>query len=128
MQCDINSASGRSRVVRSKIQERIKCSRWVGIQKCFTQPRLAGFVDGQILPLVPGITETQLPVPRFEIITKFSQRATQAHVEELVPVSELFMSGTGVVNAAKLNPSSYGKTASVRKEIWNSCIRNREWI
>ena len=38
------------------------------------------------------------------------------------------MSGTGVVNAAKPNPSSDWKTASVRKEIWNSRIRDRERI
>ena len=85
----------------SEIQERIKCRGRVRIQKCFPQPRLAGFADGQILPFVPGITKTQLPVPSLEIIAKFSQFATQANVEQLVPVGELFVSGTGVVNAAE---------------------------
>src|SRR5215831_14383017 len=101
MQGNINSLSGRLGVMSIEIQKGIKCRSRVRIQKCFPQSRLASFVDGQILPLIPGITETQLPVPRFEIITKFSHLATQAHVEELVPVSELFMSWTGVVNAAK---------------------------
>ena len=38
------------------------------------------------------------------------------------------MSRTGVVNAAKRNPGSYGETASVGKEIWNSRIRDCERI
>src|SRR5205823_735168 len=34
----------------------------------------------------------------------------------------------GVVNAAKANSRSHGKTASVRKEIWNSRIRDCEGV
>ena len=112
----------------SEIQERIKRRSWVRIQKCFPQSRLAGFADGQILALVPGITKTQLPVPSLEIIAKFPHFATQAYVEELVPVSELFVSRTGVVNTAKRNSGSYRETASVGKKIWNSRIRDGERI
>ena len=82
----------------------------------FPQSRLADFADGQILPLVPGITKTQLPVPSLEIIAKFSHLATQPDVEQRIPVGELFMSRTGVVNAAKPNPGSHRETASVGKK------------
>ena len=75
----------------------------------FPQPRLADFADGQILPFVPRITKTQLPVPSLEIIAKFSHLTTQPNVEERIPVGELFMSGTGVVNAAKLTPVVTGR-------------------
>src|SRR5262249_9454548 len=48
---------------------------------------------------------------------------------ETIPVNELFTSGApGVVNTTKPNPSSYGKTASVRKQICNSRIRDGERI
>ena len=101
----------------SEIQERIKRRSWVRIQQCVPQPRLADFADGQILSFVPGITKTHFPVPSLEIIAKFSHLTTQPNVEQRIPVSELFMSGTGVVNAAKPNPGSHRETASVRKEI-----------
>ena len=128
MQVDVNPRSGRLGVVGREIQERIKCRGRVRIQKCFPQSRLADFADGQILPFVPGITETQLPVPSLEIIAKFSHLTTQPNVEKGIPVGELFMSGTGVVNAAKPNPCSDRETGAVRKEIWNSRIRDRERI
>src|SRR6266487_3303671 len=111
MQRYVNSLPGCLRVVGSEIQERIKCRSWVRIQQRFPQSRLADFADGQILPLIPRITKTQLPVPTLEIIAKFSHLTTQAHVEELVPVGELFMSGTGIVNATKPNSGSYRETA-----------------
>src|ERR1043166_6394505 len=101
MQVDVNPRSGCLGVVSSEIQEGIKCRSRIRIQKCFPQSRLAGFADGQILPLVPGITKTQLPVPSLEIIAKFPHLTTQPHVEQRIPVGELFMSGPGVVNSAK---------------------------
>ncbi len=128
MQGDINSLPGRLGVVGSEIQERIKRRRWVRIQQRFPQPRLASFADGQILPLVPGITKTQLPVPSLEIIAKFSHLTTQPDVEQRIVVGELFMSGTGVVNATKPNAGSDRETGSVRKEIWNSRISDCERI
>ena len=109
MQGDINSLPGRLGVVGIEIQERIKCRSWVRIQKCFPQSRLADFADGQILPLIPGITKTQLPVPSLEIIAKFSHFATQPNIEQIIVVSELFMSRTGVVNAAKQTPVVTGR-------------------
>src|SRR6516162_3183788 len=128
MQGDINFGSRRGRVMRSKIQKRIKCRSRVRVQKCFTQPRLAGFVNGEVLPFVSGITETCFPVPRLEIIAKFSHLTTQAYIEELVPVGELFMPGTGVINPAKDDSGSYRETASIGKKIWNSRVGDRERI
>ena len=128
MQVDVNSGPGRLGVVGSEIQERIKCRSRVRIQKCFPQSRLAGFADGQVLSFIPGITKTQLPVPRLEIIAKFSHLAAQTNIEQIIVVSELFVSRTGVVNAAKPNSSSYRKTASIGKEIWNSRIGDGERI
>jgi hypothetical protein len=111
-----------------KIEERIKCRGWVCIQQRLPQSDLASLADGQVLPLVPGITKTQLPVPSLEIVAKFPHLAAQANIEQIIPVSELFVSRTGVVNAAKPNSCSYGETASVGKEIWNSRIRDGERI
>src|SRR4030095_16127162 len=128
MQGDINSRSGRARVVSIKIQEQIKCRSRIRIQKSFSQSRLADFADGQILPFVAGITKTQLPVPSLEIIAKFPQLSAQTNIEEIIVVSELFMSGAGVVDAAKLNPRSDGETASVGKKTWNSRISDGERI
>src|SRR5262249_16793139 len=96
--------------------------------KSLSQPRLANVTYRQILPLVPGITETGFPVPRLEIVAEFSHLTLEPDVKESIPVSELFTSGPGVVNSAKPNASSYGKTASVRKEICNSRIRDGEGI
>ena len=79
-----------------EIQERIKCRSRIRIQKFFPQSRLADFVDGQILAFIPRITKTQLPVPSLEIIAKFPQLAAQTNIEEIILVSELFMSWTGV--------------------------------
>src|SRR5438094_6278740 len=125
MQVDINPRSGRLGVMGREIQERIKCRSWVRIQQRIPQPRLADFADGQILPLIPGITETKLPVPGLEIITKFSQLSAQTNIEEIIVVSELFVSGTGVGNAAKINPCRHGDTDSVNND---SIIRDRERI
>src|SRR5438552_8912634 len=128
MQVDINSGLGRGGVVGSEIQERIKCRSWVRIQKCFPQSGLADFADGQVLSLISRITKTSFPVPSLEIIAKFSQLTTQADIEEAIRVSELFVSGTGVVNVASRNPDSYRETRSIRKEIWNSRICDCEGI
>src|SRR5262249_10760108 len=97
-------------------------------QQRVPQPSLADVANGQILPLVAGITETGFPVPGLEIIAEFSHLTLQPNVKESIPVSELFTSRPGVVNTSKPNPSSYGKTASVRKEICNSRIRDGERI
>src|SRR6478672_6216236 len=99
MQGDINSASGSRGIAGVEIEERIKRRSWVRIQKRVPQSRLADKTHGQVLPVVPGITKTRLPVPSLEIIAKFPHFAAQAYVEELVPVGELIMSRTAVVNA-----------------------------
>src|SRR5436189_5718806 len=122
MQVDVNSGPGRLGVMSTEIQERIECRSWVRIQQRIPQRGLADFADGQILPLIPRITKTSFPVPSLEIIAKFSQLTTQADIEKAIRVSELFVSGTGVVNVASRNPDSYRETRSIRKEIWNSRI------
>src|SRR6266550_2073242 len=128
MQGDVNSAPGRLSVVGSKIQEGIKRCGRVRIQEGVPQSRLADFANGQVLPLVPGVTEACFPVPRLEIIAKFSHFTTQPNVEQRILVGELFMSGTSVVNATKPNARSHRKTRAVRKEIWNGRIRHCERI
>src|SRR5215475_3666503 len=116
MQVDINSASSRLGVMGGEIQERIKCCSGIRIQERITQPRLAGFANGQVLPLIPRITKTQLPSPRLEMIAKFAQLAAQTNVGEVIVVSELFMSWTGVANAAKINSCRHRDTDSVKND------------
>src|SRR6266513_2114104 len=125
MEGDVNSLPRLCRVVSIEIQERIKCCSRIRIQKCFPQSGLAGFADGQVLPLVPGITKTQLPVPSLEIIAKFSHLTTQPHVKQRIPVGELFVSRTGVVNSAKSHPGRHWDTDSVNN---HSVIGHRERI
>src|SRR5215472_11999494 len=101
MQVNINSAPGCLGIVSSEVQERIKCCGRVCIQKCFPQAGLADFADRQVLPFISRITETQLPVPCFEIIAKLAHLAAQPNVEEIIIVGELFVSGTRVVSSAE---------------------------
>ena len=128
MQGHVNSLPGRLGVVGSEIQEGIKRCGRVRIQECVPQSRLADFANGQVLPLVPGITEARFPVPRLEIIAKFSHLTTQADIEKGICVGELVMSRTGVINATKPNARSHRKTRAIRKEIWNGRIRHCEGI
>src|SRR5207247_7792885 len=128
MQVDVNPRSGRLGVVGIEIQERIKCRSRIRIQKCFPQSRLADCAERQILPLVPGIAETGFPVPSLEIIAKFSHFAAQANIEQIIVVSELVMSRTGVVDGDKPNSGSYGETTSIGKKTWNGRIGERERI
>src|SRR6266446_5748707 len=128
MQCNINPANRGFSVATEESKERIKRRGWVRTQQSVPQSRLAHVAYRQILPLIPGITETGFPVPRLEIIAEFSHLTFEPNVKESIPVSELFTSRPRVVNATKPNPSSYRKTASVRKEICNSRIRDGEGI
>src|SRR6267154_5379804 len=109
MQVNINSRSGCPSIVSIGVQERIKCRSWICIQKCLPQSRLADCTSRQVLPLVPRITETSFPVPSLEIIAKFPHLAAQTNIKYIIVVSELFVSRTGVANAAKLNSGSYRK-------------------
>src|SRR6266699_2738591 len=125
MQGDVNGLSGRRGVVASDTKEWIKRRGRVGIQQRVAQPRLADFANGQVLPLVAGITETGFPVPSLEIIAKFSHLTLQPDVEKRIPVGELFMAGTGIVNAAEPNPPRHGGWDSVNNQ---SRIRDGERI
>src|SRR5207302_6432240 len=95
------------------------------IQERVPQPNLTDLAYRQILPLVPGITKTGFPVPRVEIIAELFHLTLQPDIKETIPVGELFTSLTGVVNAAKGNPSSYGSWDSVNIQ---SRIRDGEGI
>src|SRR5215475_1629578 len=128
MQVEVNSAPGRLGVMGIEIQERIKCRSRVRVQKRLAQPGHADVTDEQILSLIPRITEPKLPVPSFEVVAEFSHLTAQPDVEERVRVSELFMSGTGVVNSAKPNACNDRETRSIGKEIWNRRISDCERI
>src|SRR5713101_212840 len=125
MQGDINPSSGGLSVIGIGIQERIKRRGWIRIQQRVPQPGLADLAYGQVLPLVPRVTEARFPVPSLEIIAKFSHLTLQPDVEKSIPVSELLASGAGVVNATKPNPRSHGDWDSVNIQ---SRIRDRERI
>src|SRR5262249_28648767 len=103
------------------------------IQECLPQARLAGLAYREVLPLVSRIPETCFPVPRLEIIGNPPHFATQANVEELIPVSELFMPGPGVLNATEADTGrdwepTGGIIWSRRKEAWNRRVCNGERI
>ena len=66
--------------------ERIKRRGRIRIQQRFPQPNLADLAYGQILPLVPGVTKTGFPVPRLEVIAKFSHLTLEPNIKESVPV------------------------------------------
>src|SRR5437868_11140082 len=125
MQCDIDLSPGHSGVLVEKPTEWIKRCVWICGQQCVPQPGLAHFANGQVLSLIARITETQFPVPRLKVISKFSHLTTQADVEELVPVSEFFTPCAGVVNAAKPNPGSQRNRLSVNHQCR---VPNCEWI
>ena len=96
MQVDINPVSGRVRVSSKEALERIKRRGRVRIQERVSQPRLADLAYGYVLRIVPGVTETQFPVPILEIIAKFSHLTFEPDVEEHILERELFMSRSGV--------------------------------
>ena len=73
-----------------------------------SQTRLADLAQGQILTLVASVAEARFPVPRLEIIAKFSHLTFQSNIEQVIPVGELLTSETGIVDATKPDSSSYG--------------------
>src|SRR5882724_1404555 len=107
MQGHINGLPGSRAVLAEKATERIKCRGRICVQQGVAQPGLAHFANGQVLSLVAGVTEAHFPVPRLEVIPKFSHLATQTYVEELVPISEFLAPWTGVVEAAKADPRGH---------------------
>src|SRR4029077_15950514 len=57
-----------------------------------------------------------------------SHFAAHADIEQLIVIRELFTSRPGVVNRPKPNPGIHRETRSVRKEVRNSRICDRERI
>src|SRR5436190_20114265 len=113
MQGNINSASGGLAVATKQAKEGIKRAGRIRIQERVPQSRLADFAYRQILPLVPGITKSQLPVPSLEIIGKFSHLTPKPDVKKTILVGVLFTSLTGVVDTAKSNACRYWSWNSV---------------
>src|ERR1700742_3827568 len=97
MQVNINPAYRRICIATEETHERIESRSWVGIQQRVSQTRLAHLTHGQVLTLVASVTETQFPVPRFEVIAKFSHLTFQSNIEQVIPVSKLLVSDTGVL-------------------------------
>src|SRR6267143_5084773 len=125
MQCDINPSPGHPGVWVEKATKRIKRRGRICVEQRVAQSRLANFADGQVLPFVARVTETSFPVPRLEVIGNPSHFTTQADVEELVPVSEFFASGAGIVNAAEPDPGGDRNRIPVKN---NSGVPNCERI
>src|SRR5882724_4450542 len=125
MQRNVNRLSGPFAVATINSQERIKGCGRIRIQQRVAQPGLAHFAKGEILSLVPRVTESHFPVPRLEIIPKFAHLTAQTNVEELVPVSEFFTSGAGIIGAAEPNTSSHRNWHAVNNK---SCVPDCERI
>src|SRR5882724_6263743 len=125
MQSHINGLPGSRGVLAEKATERVKRRGRICVQQGVAQPGLAHFANGQVLSFVARVTETHFPVPRLEVIPKFSHLATQTDVKELVPVSELLASGASVVDATKSNASSHWHWYSVNNQ---SRVANCEGI
>src|SRR5437016_4540840 len=112
----------------SDTQERIKRCGWVRRQQRVAQPGLADLTNRYIFALVARITETGFPVPGFEVVGNPSHFTAHADIEQLIVIGELFASRPGVVNRPKPNPGIHRETRSVRKEVRNSRICDRERI
>src|SRR6476620_3362028 len=113
MQGDIDFLPGRPGVLAKEATERIKRRLRICVQEGIAQPGLAHFANGQVLSFVARVTETGFPVPRLQVIGKFSHLTPQANIEELVPVSKLFAPDAGIDVAAEPNPSSQRSRHSV---------------
>src|SRR5436190_10439096 len=77
---------------------------------------LADHTYRQNLPLVSGETEAHFPIPSFEVIAKFAHLTTQPDVEKGIPVGDLVICGTGIVDAAEPNPLRHGDWDSVNNQ------------
>src|SRR6478736_6388989 len=113
MQGDIGSLPRRRGVLAEEATERIKRRLRICVQEGIAQPGLAHFANGQVLSFVARVTETRFPVPRLQVIGKFSQLTPQADIEELVPVSKLFAPYAGIIDTAEPNPGGQGSRHSV---------------
>src|SRR4051812_3336027 len=109
-------------------QEGIKRRARIGIQERRPQAGLADFANGKVLPLVSRIPETRFPVPRLEIIAGIPKFTAQTDIEELIPVSEFFVSWAGVLDAAEANTGRDRETRSIREVVWNYRVCNSERI
>src|SRR4029453_15989161 len=63
-----------------------------------------------------------------EVIGDPPHLTAHSDIEELIPVSELFMPRTSVVNTAEPDAGRDWETRSVREEVWNRGVCNGERI
>ncbi len=115
MQVNINPAYRRIRIATEETHERIKGRAWICIQQRVSQTSLADFSQRLVRALVASVTETQFPVPRLEVIAKFSHLTFQSNIEQVIPVSELLVSDTGVLERTKPDASSHGDRDPIKK-------------
>src|SRR5262249_40451430 len=125
MQCHINSLPRCAGVLVEKAAKRIKRRGRICIQQRIAQPGLARFANGQVLSFVARVTEPHFPVPRLEVIANLSHLTAQANVEQLVPVSGVFVPYARIVDGAEANSRSQRN----RLPVNNQCrVSNSEWI
>ena len=115
MQVNINPAYRRIRIATEETHERIKGRAWICIQQRVSQTRLADLTHGHVLTLVARVAETQFPVPRLEVIAKFSHLTFKSNIEQVIPVSELLTSGTGVLERTIPDASCHGDRDPIKK-------------
>src|SRR5207253_4151440 len=116
MQIDISSGYRRIRVATKYTHEWIKGRGRVRIQQRVSQTRLTDLTSGQVLSYVASVTEAQFPVPRLEVIAKFSHLTLKSDVEEHIPVGKLLVAGAGVVNATEPDAGSHRDWGSVNNQ------------
>ena len=97
MQVDINLAYRRIRVAKPELPPKgLKAvAGFVSSNACRRPGWLASPTDKSVT-LVAIVAEARFPVPRLEIIAKLSHLTFQSNIEHVIPIGELFMSGTGV--------------------------------
>src|SRR5437762_4367294 len=72
--------------------------------------------------VVPGITETQFPIPVLEVIAKLSHLTAKSGIKQNVPERGLGCNAACVSNATEMN------SGGDRRAIGQSRIRDREGI
>src|SRR5262245_43342409 len=113
MQVYISPRYRRIRIATKEAHEGIKGRSRVRIQQRVSQPGLADLAQRQVLTLVASVAEAQFPVPRLEIIAKFSHLTFQSNIEQVIPVSEFLTSEACVLNGTEPDASSHRRWDAV---------------
>src|ERR1043166_1209511 len=94
----------------SEVQERIERRRRICTQQSVTQAGLAGFAYGDVFPFVARITKTAFPIPSLEVIADPSHLTAHADIKQVIVISQLLASRTGIIDTAEPNTSSDRET------------------